>query len=320
MKTEALTHLAIFTERFVRERFAFLKENANQLEEDGVRFYFILMCYNLLKAIQFNQNKIVKTNKDTYINILRTGCLTNFGGLAIFLSKHLELMYPLIETLMNNPKTDDKATLDDFVRAIKCIDLSYYQFELANEAKKEEYIAAILMSNELFKEFEIEQQQLSNDGKKSIEDISHFLLHTKNQMEKCISIIEQDDIHWKNRLVNAILGMMTCQFIEPTSELYLRFVQVVFKQISSDHFYLRFFAKATFRILMKRLPKECPKCDIVKKDVQEFEGKKLSLEEAIKYRFLLKSDYEKYYIKDSCTGYFDAYEKLEVEFVYHYGL
>lgn len=271
--------------------------------------------------VQFHNNQLVKTNRDTYINLVFLGGYSNLGRLFPFLSRHMELVYPLIEILMDNPKPEEIAFEIAIFTIFQSIDLTPNEISLDQNTgmetkSRKDCEKAILESNKSYRRFENERQELLGNDPKKYHDVSHSFEATQTQMEKCISGLENEDVHWKHQLINGILGMIIQRYIDPTSALYLRFVQIVLKRSSSDHYYLRFFAFAAFRILTKRLPRKEPRECFVEKKNQDFQNIKLSLDEAIKNRFLLASDYDKHYIKDSYTGFFDTYERLEVPIIY----
>jgi len=308
--------LADFTSQIVKERFDFLNENAKELEENEVLSLNSLHLTPFLKIIKYKDLEIVKNHKESYVEMLMDGAIRNLEYLYPYLSMHMESLLPIIETIMSIPKVDDSASLGAFYRIIRSIDLTpQYSATLQNKFKpnntprpKE---TLILKSNKYYHNY-LKKLSEQDYQPSSYYDVSYALPHITQQLEKCIWTLQQEDVHWKNRIVTATVGIIISRFFEPTSEIFKKFIAAVLQQSISSHFYLRLFSIYAFPLLTKQTFKYLKTKTPVKRTHEDFKDMKMTLDEAFKLHFILKSDYEKYYLKDPFTGFIEEYSELDV--------
>ena len=179
---------------------------------------------------------------------------------------------------------------------------------MAEEKTKEK---VILKSNDLYTQYAQANPEKSVN-KKSAQISQQIRNHAELEMKKVVFVLSQEETHWKYQIVAAFAGALLCRFIPPNSDLFSEFTQCAFNQLQSGHYYLRFFAVSAFPALVGIHTEEFRKNKELKKKPEEFKNLKLSLDDAFKYHFILKQDYEKNYLKDSFVGILDGYDELEV--------
>jgi len=209
---------------------------------------------------------------------------------------------------MNIPKSNDMGTLERFEGLIKNLDITVY-----SKGKLAERKNSIIQTNELFDEF-MEKVSAMQHNIPEFYDLGKNIESIEKSMSGLIVQLASDD-HWKIRNSMAILGMIYSKLLPSNHRLYDEFLLAVTAQITSKHYYLRYMAILFIPWLIEKKAKEAStKKNKIHKSPEDFTNIKLTIDEAFKYHFLLKSDYEKYYIKDSYTGLIEFYDVLKVNF------
>jgi len=264
------------------------------------------------KVLTFNQHQIIYNNKDSYVDTLLKGTLYNLEYLLPFLTNHLENLFQFVQILLDVPKANDASFLLRFSKIVSGIDFSPYLIsdENQDDSSKER---PILNSNELYAQY---QQKFSNVSPKQLfYDRERLKPHVEAQMKKVIFALTHEESHWKFQIVAAFTGALLSGFLPPNSELLSEFISCVFQLLSSGHLYLRYFASSAFPVLIKIQTQHFRKDSNLKRKSEDFKGLQITLDEAFKYHFLKKEDYDKNYIKNPYVGILDFYEELEVSFL-----
>jgi hypothetical protein len=238
----------------------------------------------------------------------------NLEYLLPYLTLHLDHLFQFIQVLLDVPKTDDAAFLIRFSRLITGIDFSPFAAakddeKNAKDGKKNDKEKPVLKSNELYAAF---SQQQSKTGK-AFYDQAIIKPHIEQQMKKVVFVLsQQEDAHWKYQVVAAFTGALLSPFLEEKSQILGEFLNAVTKQLSSEHYYLRYFAVAAFPALVKLHAGDFRKDSTLERKPEDFKGMKQTLDEAFKYHFLLKKDHDDNYLKDPFAGIMEGYDDLEV--------
>lgn len=297
LKNEIFHNVSTYTIQFVNQRFSYLRDHAKDLEEN--------------KAIKFGNHEIQFTNKDSYVDLLLKGALYNLEYLLSYLTSHLEDLFQFIQILLDVPKADDASFLLRFSRLINGIDLTPFAFADSEETTETEKPNLILRSNEFYQQYE---QKLSQKTvtKAKFYDSEKLKSHVEAQMKKVLFALDHADSHWKYQVVAAFTGALLSKFLPAKSELLSQFVVSISNQLTSGHYYLRLFATSAFGSLIKLHTETFRKKAEIKRTPQDFQGRQVSLDDAFKYHFILKEDFENNYLKDAYVGILETYDQIQV--------
>ena len=211
---------------------------------------------------------------------------------------HIQYLFQFIQILLDVPKTDDATFLLRFARLINGVDLSTYSIEDAEKMDEERSgESVIIKSNDLYTQY-AQAGSGTSVNKKTAAISQQIKGHVEAEMKKIVFVLSQEETHWKFQVVAAFAGALLCRFVPPKSDLFAQFTTCVFNQLQSGHYYLRFFAVSAFPALLSIHTEEFRKDRELKKKVDDFKNLKLSLDDAFKYHFILKEDYQNNYLKD----------------------
>ena len=303
LKNEIFSNVTNYTIKFVNDRFNFIREHAKELEEN--------------KTIKFGNYEIQFTNKDSYVDLLLKGSLYNLEYLLSYLTNHLENLFQFIQILLDVPKADDASFLLRFSRLINGIDLTPYAFA-DSEGTQTEKPNLLINSNEFYKSYEQKLNQ-KTVAKTKFYDNEKLKTHVEAQMKKVLFALDHDEgSHWKYQVVAAFTGALLSKFLPAKSELLSQFIVSISNQLTSGHYYLRLFATSAFGSLIKLHTETFRKKAELQRKPEDFQGRQVSLDDAFKYHFILKEDYENNYLKDPYVGILDTYDQVQVFYFYFF--